>query len=76
MAGLTVVPLMLGAGEAHALAPDLLLKPVLVELGATCPTAGLYLLDSDYAEGTRLEGWLEQWADVIRRSAGAVAATS
>jgi len=49
---------------------------VLVELGATCPTAGLYLLDSDYAEGTRLEGWLEQWADVIRRSAGAVAATS
>jgi len=76
MAGLTVVPLMLGAGEAHALAPDLLLKPVLVELGATCPTAGLYLLDSDYAEGTRLQGWLEHWADVIRRSVGAVASTS
>ncbi|SNQ48574.1 NADPH-dependent FMN reductase [Frankia canadensis] len=71
MAGLTVIPLMLGAGEAHALAPDLLLKPVLVELGATCPTAGLYLLDSDYAEGARLQGWLQQWAAVARRSAEA-----
>lgn len=28
----------------------MLLKPVLVELGATCPTRGLFLVDSDYAE--------------------------
>ncbi|SHN47934.1 NADPH-dependent FMN reductase [Cryptosporangium aurantiacum] len=70
LAGVTAVPLMLGAGEAHALAPDVLLKPVLVEIGATCPTAGLYLLDRDYGESARLRAWLEQWADVVHRAAG------
>jgi FMN reductase len=48
LTSVVAVPLMLGAGPAHALAPELLLKPVLVELGATCPARGLYLLDSDY----------------------------
>ncbi|WP_455131872.1 NADPH-dependent FMN reductase [Microbacterium aurum] len=35
LAGVVAAPVMLGAGPAHALAPDLLLKPVLVEVGAT-----------------------------------------
>jgi FMN reductase len=38
LAGVVAVPLMLGGGPTHALAPELLLKPVLVELGATTPT--------------------------------------
>ena len=29
-------------------APELLLKPVIVELGATCLMRGLYLLDSEW----------------------------
>jgi FMN reductase len=49
---------MLGAGPAHALAPELLLKPVLVELGATCPTRGLYLLDRSYAEPETYAEWM------------------
>lgn len=49
-----VLPLMLGAGPNHALAPDLLLKPVLVELGALCPFPGLYLIDKSFAEDPRL----------------------
>ena len=36
-----------------------LLKPVLVELGATCPTRGLFLLESEYAGGETLDTWLE-----------------
>ncbi len=45
----TAIPLMLGAGPpAHFMAPDLLLKPVLVELGATVPAAGLYVVDKLY----------------------------
>ena len=56
--GVTAFPLMLGAGPAHAMAPDLLLKPVLVELGATCPSAGLYLIDKSFAEDPRLDAWL------------------
>lgn len=40
LAGVTAYPMMLGAGPAHALAPELHLKPVLVELGASCPAPG------------------------------------
>ncbi len=59
LAGVTAVPLMLGGHWRHALAADLLLKPVLVELGATCPTRGLFLPESEYAGGETLDGWLE-----------------
>lgn len=59
LAGVTAVPLMLGGHWKHALAADLLLKPVLVELGATCPTRGLFLLESEYTGGETLDGWLE-----------------
>ena len=58
LAGLVAVPLMVGAGPGHQLAPELLLKPVLVELGATCPTRGLYLLESDYQDRSALDVWL------------------
>ncbi len=60
LAGTTAVPLMLGGHWRHALAADMLLKPVLVELGATCPTAGLFLLESEFADGPVLEGWLDR----------------
>jgi FMN reductase len=59
LAGVTAVPLMLGGHWRHALAADLLLKPVLVELGATCPTRGLFLLESEYEGGEALDEWLE-----------------
>ena len=61
----TAVPLMLGAGPAHAMAPDLLLKPVLVELGAVCPVPGLYLIDSTYTEDTRIADYTERWASAL-----------
>lgn len=59
LAGVTAVPLMLGGDWRHSLAPDAFLKPVLVELGATCPTKGLFLIDSEYAESAALDKWLE-----------------
>jgi FMN reductase len=60
LAGVTAVPVMLGGHWKHSLAPELLLKPVLVELGATCPTAGLFLLDSEYEASETLDSWLER----------------
>jgi FMN reductase len=57
LVGVIGIPLMLGAGPAHAMAADLLLKPVLVELGAVCPAPGLYLIDKTFAEDPRLEVW-------------------
>jgi FMN reductase len=58
LAGVVAVPLMLGGGPTHALAPELLLKPVLVELGATAPTRGLYLLDRAWDDPAALDPWL------------------
>ena len=60
LAGVTAVPVMLGGHWQHAMACDLLLKPVLVELGATCPTRGLFVLESEYAGGETLDAWLER----------------
>lgn len=60
-------PLMLGAAPQHALAPELTLKPVLVELGAICPVRGLYLLDSDYAAEKPLAGWLPVARKYLKR---------
>jgi FMN reductase len=58
LAGVVAVPLMLGGGPSHALAPDLLLKPVLTELGATTPTRGLYLIDRSWDDPAVLDPWL------------------
>ena len=41
-----------------ALAPELTLRPVLVEIGASCPAPGLYLLDSEYETSPDLDAWL------------------
>jgi FMN reductase len=73
LAGVTAVPVMLGGHWKHALAPDLLLKPVLVELGATCPTRGLFLLESEYASGEVLDDWLKLARPQVAAAAGNLA---
>jgi FMN reductase len=55
--GMLAFPVMLGAAMGHAMAPDLLLKPVLVELGASCPARGLYLLETDYTSQETIGAW-------------------
>ena len=52
------IPLMLGGGPAHALAVETSLRPVLVEIGASCPTAGLYQIDSTFDTDTSLADWV------------------
>ncbi|MFD6061247.1 NADPH-dependent FMN reductase [Rhodococcus wratislaviensis] len=59
------VPLMLGAGPAHALAPDLTLKPVLAELGGTCALPGLYLRDKTFAEDEALNTYVQRWTPTV-----------
>lgn len=54
------VPLMLGAGPRHALAPEVFLKPVLAELGALLPTRSLYILDCEFDEAGTYEPWLAE----------------
>ena len=52
------VPLMLGASPAHALAPELTLRPVLTELGATVPVRGAYVVDASYDDPAAYAEWL------------------
>jgi FMN reductase len=67
LANVTAFPVMLGAGLAHAMAPEYLLKPVLVELGATCPAPGLYLIDKTFAEDPRLDAWVARVQKILPR---------
>jgi FMN reductase len=71
LAGVTAFPVMLGAGPAHLLAPELLFKPVLVELGAICPAVGLYLIDKSFAEDPRLDAWVARAKPLLPRMTGA-----
>jgi FMN reductase len=58
LAGKIALPVTLGGAWQHALAPEVFLKPVLVESGAQCPVRGLYLLDSDYEDPPGLDAWI------------------
>jgi FMN reductase len=59
------VPLMLGAGPGHALAPEVTLRPLLAEIGAIEPAKGLYVVDSAYDDPAAYARWLEIARPVI-----------
>jgi FMN reductase len=60
LAGTVAVPVMTGAVPIHALAPELHLRPLLVELGATTPTRGLYVTEAQFDD---LDGVIRAWAE-------------
>lgn len=70
LAGVTAVPVMVGASAAHALAVEVHLRPLLVEIGATVPTRGLFVLEQelDSLDAT-ITAWLEQAAPLLAASA-------
>jgi FMN reductase len=71
LSGVTTIPVMVGAGPAHALAVEVHLRPVLVEIGATLPTRGVYVVEGDLP---RLDEVLDEWkhdaAPALRRAFG------
>jgi FMN reductase len=58
LSGVTTVPVMVGAGASHALAVEVHLRPVLVEIGATLPTRGLYVLEEQLDD---LDAVIDVW---------------
>jgi FMN reductase len=72
LVGVTVVPVMVGAGLQHMLAVEVHLRPVLVELGATVPTRGLYVTEDQLdALDDVVGGWLLEAGPRLRSSVGA-----
>lgn len=69
LAGVTAVPVMVGASATHALAVEVHLRPLLVEIGATVPSRGLFVLEQelDGLEAT-IDAWLEQAGPVLAAS--------
>jgi FMN reductase len=62
--GGVAVPLMLGAGPAHGLAPELTLRPVLTEIGGTT-VRGHYVIDSRHDDPEAYADWLDQVRPVV-----------
>jgi FMN reductase len=69
LAGVTAVPVMVGAGAAHALATEVHLRPLLVEIGATVPTRGVFVLEQELdALDATIAAWLQQAAPQLANS--------
>jgi FMN reductase len=70
--GVTTVPVMVGAGASHALAVEVHLRPVLIEIGATLPTRGLYVLEADLPRVDEVVAdWLVAAGPALRGSVAA-----
>lgn len=63
--GTTAIALMLGASPVHALAGEHTLKPVLSEIGCSCPTPALFLLDSSWDASPELDVWTERARETL-----------
>jgi FMN reductase len=60
LASTVAVGVMTGAAPIHALAVEVHLRPLLVELGAATPTRGLYVTEQQF---DNLEKAIAPWAD-------------
>ncbi|MGM7648740.1 NADPH-dependent FMN reductase [Nocardia sp. JW2] len=69
LGGVVAVPVMVGGAPAHAMAVEVHLRPLLVELGAVVPTRGLYVLESDI---DRLTEVVADWSTGAVTALGAV----
>ncbi|EFC84736.1 NADPH-dependent FMN reductase [Frankia sp. CcI49] len=59
LGGVPTVPVLVAGAPEHALAVEVHLRPLLVEIGASCPTRGVFVLDSTLPE---LPAQLDTWA--------------
>lgn len=68
LAGVVAVPVMMGASPAHYLAPELGLRPLLVELGASVPTSSLYVMENQLDDLDAVIGaWAETQGPILAR---------
>jgi FMN reductase len=66
--GTVAIPVMVAAAPVHALAVETYLRPLLIELGASCPTRGLFVLESKLPE---LESVVTEWLQGATPALGA-----
>jgi len=66
LAGKTAVPVLLGGAPNHQLAVDVHFTPLLLELGASVPARGLFVLESDVPGfAAAAAGWAAEHAPAL-----------
>jgi FMN reductase len=71
LAGVVAVPLMMGGNDRHSLAPDVALRPLLAELGASCPTRSLFVTDAMLEDlRSTLDDWTGTELAILARALG------
>ena len=61
LAGSIAIPVMVARTPRNALAPDVHLRPLLIELGASCPTPSIFALESRLSNpGAICGAWMER----------------
>jgi FMN reductase len=58
LCGTPAVPVMTGGAPNHSLAADVHLRPLLLELGASCPTPALYVVEAQLPD---LDAVVDAW---------------
>jgi FMN reductase len=69
LADVVAVPVVVSASPAHALAGEVHLRPVLVELGAVVPARTFAVTEGQLADvGPVLDAWTGRWAATLGRA--------
>lgn len=72
LAGTVSIPVMTGAALVHALAPEVHLRPLLVELGSSTPTRGLFVTEQQFEDlDTVVASWARAARPLVERALGA-----
>ena len=71
LAGISAVPILLGGAPNHKLAVDVHFTPLLLELGASVPVRGLFVLESE-VDGFEVAArqWAAHHAPALAQSSG------
>ncbi|MFE7508388.1 NAD(P)H-dependent oxidoreductase [Promicromonospora sp. NPDC057488] len=73
LAGVVAVPLVVSGNPGHALAGEVHLRPVLVELGAVVPARSLTVTEGQLADLDGVIGaWLDRAGEALRRATSPV----
>ena len=66
LSGTSAVPILLGGSSEHRLAVDVHFTPLLLELGATVPVRGMFVLESEVeAFPARAAAWAAEHAESL-----------
>jgi FMN reductase len=68
--GVVGVPVLVGADTRHSLAVEVHLRPVLVEIGLSLPTRGLFVIDREGLETEAFTAWLDGARPLVTAAAG------